>query len=62
MNQFEIALDFYASVTPRILAEKRDEWAVDPYAWDSGLHLTPIERAIWECIRDVNAVFYRSTQ
>ncbi len=58
MNQFQVALNFYESITPLILAEKKNEWAVDPYAWDGTLQMTPIESAIWERIRDVNAVFY----
>ncbi len=31
---------------------------MDPYAWDGLLRMTPIESAIWERIRDLNAVFY----
>ena len=58
MNQFEIALSLYESLTPLILEGKKNEWATDPHFWDDTLHLTPIESPIWENIRDVNAVFY----
>lgn len=58
MNQFQIASKFYESVTPLILAQKQNEWAVDPNSWDDVLRMTPIESAIWEHIRNANAVLY----
>lgn len=58
MNQFERALYFYRQQNPAILAAPRNEWAMDPYAWDGLIHMTPIEKLLWGDIRDANAVFY----
>lgn len=49
----------YARVGPRIMAKQRDEWALDPYAWDNGMiRMTPIEAWFWADIREVSAIFY----
>jgi len=48
----------YQSLEPRILAERKDEWAVDAYAWSGVLTLTPIEDWLWTHIRDADAIFY----
>lgn len=58
MNQFEAALYFYKTETPKILAEKKNEWAIDPYAWDVFIKLTPIEQSLWSDIRNANVVMY----
>lgn len=58
MNQFQIARDFYKPLTPLILAEKKNAWVVTPCLLNEVLRMTPIESAIWERIRAVNAVFY----
>lgn len=50
--------DHYRYFGPRILAERKDEWAIDPYAWSPVLDLTPIEDWLWIHIRDSNAIFY----
>lgn len=45
----------------RAMAKRPDEWAIDPYAWDSrhtGIHLTPIEWAMWSDIRAEDCVMY----
>lgn len=51
---------FYAELTPLILAERRDEWATDAYAWqESGaIYFTQIERWLWHDIRECGAVLY----
>lgn len=48
----------YQSLEPRIMAERKDEWAVDPYAWNGVLTLTPIEDWLWTHIREASAIFY----
>jgi len=58
MNNFELARRFYKDEERKILACKRNEWAFAPYAWNAFVNMTPIELAIWEKIRNVNAVFY----
>ncbi|MDP9991994.1 hypothetical protein J2W28_001022 [Variovorax boronicumulans] len=61
MNDWNALRVHYARFTPLILAEARNEWAIDPYAWDEGkgmMFMTPIERWLWSDIRDANAVFY----
>ena len=50
--------DHYRAFTPQILAERKDEWAIDPYEWSEVLSLTPIEDWLWVHIRSANAVFY----
>jgi hypothetical protein len=42
------------------ITASRDEWAIDPYAWDheAGIVLTPIERALWHDIRAEDLVLY----
>lgn len=59
MNQFERALAFYREVNPKILEGERNEWAIDPYAWDEfGIRMTPIEAWLWGDIRQANVVMY----
>lgn len=58
MNQFEAALQFYKSETPMILAQKRNEWASDPYSWCEVIRMTPIEAWFWGDIRNANVVMY----
>jgi len=38
----------------------RDEWVMDPYAWDhdAGISLSPIEQALWHDIREADVVLY----
>lgn len=50
---------FYQWASPRILAERADEWAIDPYEWDRGfIRLTPIETALWHDIRANDLILY----
>lgn len=62
MNDWNALREHYARFTPEILAEARNEWAIDAYAWDDGdpkmMHMTPIEAWLWADIRDANAIFY----
>lgn len=58
MNQFEVALRFWAMHRERIEAGPRDEWVVDPYAWGEYIRMTPIEEWLWADIRQTNSVFY----
>lgn len=61
MNKWDAIRDFYACNLPAIMAEKRNEWGIDPYAWDEGkgiIFLTPIEQWLWHDIRAVDAVLY----
>jgi very-short-patch-repair endonuclease len=48
----------YKALTPQILAERKDEWAVDAYTWDNIIQLTPIEDWLWVQIRSADAIFY----
>lgn len=48
----------YNAVGPEILAERKDEWAIDAYAWNDVVTLTPIEDWLWIHIRAANAIFY----
>lgn len=50
--------DHYEALGPRIMAERKDEWAIDPYAWSHIIQLTPIEDWLWVQIREANAIFY----
>lgn len=61
MNDWNALRAHYSWATPRILAEKKNEWAVDPYAWDDGkaiMFMTPIEAWLWSDIREASAIFY----
>ena len=50
----------YESVAPQIMAAGRNEWGVDPYAWESEakIRLTPIELWLWHDIRAIDMVLY----
>lgn len=59
--RFEAIKRHYAALSPIILAERSNEWAVDAYAWSSpstGIHLSPIEQLLWGDIRQQNMVMY----
>lgn len=58
MNQFDVAREFYGMLKPEILARHPNEWACVPSGWNELFQFTPIEEAIWDCIRDSSAVFY----
>ena len=48
----------YRKAQALILAERKDEWAIDAYEWDGIVTLTPIEESIWTHIRTSSAIFY----
>jgi len=56
--KFDAIRYFYEHEKEKILAARCNEWAFSPYAWNEIIEMTPIELAIWERIRNVNAVFY----
>ena len=59
MNNWNAIKQHYDWARPVIMAERSDEWAIDPYAWDCGImRLTPIEDWLWQDIRQANAVMY----
>lgn len=59
-NNWNAIRAHYAWATPLILAERRDEWAIDAYAWCEFdmIHMTPIESWLWADIRECGAIFY----
>jgi len=59
MNNWNAIREHYRRFTPLIMAERRNEWAIDPYEWDNGMvRMTPIEYALWHDIRHENVVLY----
>ena len=59
MNQFDRVRAFYARYEKRIEEAPRNEWAIDPYAWEEyGISMTPIEAWLWSDIRTNNLVLY----
>lgn len=59
MNNWQLIKEFYEMFNPHIMAEKSNEWGIDPYAWDTGLiTMTPIERCLWYDIRLANIIMY----
>jgi len=59
VNNWQLIFEFYEMMNPLILKERKNEWAIDPYAWDTGLiRMTPIENWFWSDIRGANAVMY----
>lgn len=59
MNNLNAIKQYYELFNPRIMATAKNEWALDPYGWDTGLiRMTPIESWLWHDIRAVDAVLY----
>lgn len=60
MNRWNDVRRFYRWAAPFILAERSDEWAIDPYEWvgTDAITLTPIESWLWHDIRAHDAVLY----
>lgn len=59
MHNYQLIREFYALAAPAIAAAKPHEWAIDPYAWDTGLiQMTPIESWLWHDIRAADVVVY----
>lgn len=58
-NNWGAIRQYYEQMNRIILSGKPNDWAIDAYAWDSiGISMTPIEAALWQDIREANAVFY----
>lgn len=60
-NNWDAIRAHYAKFAPKILAHRKDEWAIDPYAWDEGkgmIQMTPIEYNFWADAREANAILY----
>ena len=58
-NNWQLIRDFYKLAEPEIMAEKSNEWGLDPYFWDAGLvRMTPIESWLWHDLRAVDVVVY----
>jgi len=65
VNNWNALRDHYRRVSPLIQEEQKNEWAIDPYAWDElnsdgrkVMEMTPIESSLWADIRQLDAVFY----
>ena len=59
MNNFQAIREFYKLFSDRFLVTPKNEWAIDAYAWDTGLiQMTPIESWLWHDLRAVDAVMY----
>ena len=58
-HNWQLIREFYAMFNQKIMAEKPNEWGIDPYAWDTGLIcMTPIESLLWHDLRTVDVVVY----
>jgi very-short-patch-repair endonuclease len=59
VHNWNLIKEYYDLMDQKILKEAKNEWAIDAYAWDTGLiTMTPIERWFWSDIRKANAVLY----
>lgn len=58
MNNWDGIKQFYAEHKALILNSPPDEWAIPAYSWDPLVNMTPIERWLWDDIRDANVVMY----
>lgn len=58
-HNWQLIREFYAMFNEKIMAQKPNEWGIDPYAWDTGLiRMTPIESWLWHDIRALDVVAY----
>lgn len=48
----------YAKASVFINKSKKNVWAIDPYAWNGLVYMTPIESALWCDIRQSDTVLY----
>lgn len=59
MNDFQSIRKLYKIADAAIIDHVSNEWAVDPYFWDTGaIMLTPIESWLWHDIRALDLVLY----
>lgn len=49
---------FYEASQEAILSAGKNDWGIDPYAWETFMFLTPIERAFWNDLREEGCVMY----
>lgn len=58
-NNWQLIREFYAIAKDNIETTPPNDWAIDPYSWDTGLiNLTQIERWLWHDIRALDVVLY----
>lgn len=59
-NDWNAIRSFYAEITPLIMAEEKNEWALGAYCWEERpmIFQTPIENWLWHDIRACDAVLY----
>jgi very-short-patch-repair endonuclease len=60
MNNWNALTEYYAEREADLMAERSDEWALDPYEWENKglLRMTPIEEALWSDMREEGVVMY----
>jgi very-short-patch-repair endonuclease len=58
VNRWQYIEYFYSQSRDRIMATPRNEWAIDAYAWEPYMQMTPIEQWLWGDMRNAGAVFY----
>jgi very-short-patch-repair endonuclease len=58
-NDWDRLRAHYRQYADALEEQDSDEWAIDAYAWETGMmQMTPIEAWLWADIRQANAVFY----
>ena len=55
---FDVIKKHYETSKKEIFMYGKNEWGIDPYAWDELYTLSPIERALWHDIRSIDCVLY----
>lgn len=58
MNKWEIYKSFYADAAEQIEATPSTEFAFQPVGWEDFFQMTPIERWMWEELRNSRMVMY----
>lgn len=56
--RFDEIAKHYSLNSRAILSAKKNEWAIDPYAWNDVVDMTPIEDRMWSTIRSFGGVMY----
>lgn len=54
----EAIRDHYRRHADAIRAAGKNQYGIDPYAWDSLVSMTPIEWPMWQDIRSIGMVMY----
>lgn len=55
---FNAIKTYYGFMSESILSHRKDQYAIDPYAWEPFMRLTPIEDAMWGDFRCIGMVMY----